>query len=143
MSKVEMMNSGDFLLSEIQSTVKAFIPKALEASALLEADIQENFSLTFSMYPVLLRSETKLSFIPTGTKSDTKGIGSYKGNLVVVFTEKGLLKILSKDSLREIIKANPDIFSRGVGPDFETMGVVVDTAKAIEYFNSELLFVEP
>jgi hypothetical protein len=138
---MEMKNSADFVIEEIKSTLAEFLPKAVKAAHLLEADITDQLTMKLDMYPVFLSEANDLTFIPTGTMSSPKGIAVHKGKIIVLFSEKGLIKILSRDAFRQFVKTKTEIFSRGVGPDFETMGIIAKTKEAIAFFNDELLFV--
>lgn len=136
-----MVNSADAVIHSIKDTLVDFIPKAVKAAHLLEADISDQLKLTIYFYPVFLNENNDLSFIPTGTSAKPKGIAVHPGNLIVIFNTKGLIKLMTRDDFRSVVKKHTDIFSRGVGPDFETMGIIIDTKKALVLLNDELLFV--
>lgn len=138
---MKMVNSADAVIASIKETLQEFLPKAVKAAEMLDADITDQLSMTLDIFPVFLDEKQKLGFLPTGTQAKPKGIAVHKGRLIAIFNNKGLIKLMTREDFRSVVKTKTDIFSRGVGPDFETMGIIIDIPKATEYFNDELLFV--
>jgi hypothetical protein len=135
-----MKTSPEIILDELKKYTDKITPQFMKAVSLLDPEFT-NMEIKLRFYVLFIKEKEEISFLPTGTKQAPEGIGAFEGDLIVVVSEKGVFCVLTKDMLKAVIKKHPEIFQRGIGPDFETMGVIIQSKKALEVFNSELLFV--
>lgn len=127
------------LKTGIDEFLKSFKDKGdMLKSIGLEATV---FSMPLSVYVVDTSGD--ITFIPTGTKQDPKGVALFKknkGRIVSVTNLKDYNKLFYIDEFQELLKINKadnyeNGFCRGIGPDFETMGYKISSELLMQIIN--------
>ncbi len=95
-------------------------------------------SVTFPIFTIDVSLPN--SFIATGTKDVPRGIAEFandKGKFVLITDKKDNSFFLLVEDVKKYIVENKDLFTRGVGPDFETMGYSVKTEDFLKIISKE------
>lgn len=117
----------------IEENTKNFISDSL--AFLIENNVTDKFKaldplvekVTVKVDTLPIMSDGEHLFIPIGTKDVPRGLSKFyfEGGRFIYISNSDTFYVFHVDELKALIKGNQEVFVKGMGPDFETMGYTI------------------